>query len=98
MVTKPSGGDDPPRYFDRLQHRTQKLERSGVSPQEAFTLAALEMQIEDWPAAWGSDLMVLVYGDFVAPEQQLEFPELGITIESGNVTGTIIRDAITVAR
>ena len=39
---------------------------------------------------------MLIYGDFDAPEHDLDYPTLGITVEAGKLTNTIIKTALCV--
>jgi hypothetical protein len=49
-------------------------------------------------SGWGDDLLVLIYGDFNAPPAELDFPELGITIEPEKVTTSFIKSAMCVLK
>jgi hypothetical protein len=62
----------------------------------AFGTAQLEDRIARWPETWGDALQVLIFGDFVAPDYDLDYPMLGITVEAGIRKNTIIRTAICV--
>jgi hypothetical protein len=56
----------------------------------------LEARIARWPKEWGDNLRVFIYGDFDAPDHDLDYPALGITVEAGRITDTIIRTALCV--
>lgn len=58
----------------------------------------MEMRIAQWPAGWGDDLVVLIYGDFNEPPAELAFPDLGITIEPEKLINTVIRSAMCVLK
>lgn len=70
----------------------------GLDPVHASGVAWLEERIRRWPESWGDDLHVLIYGDFRAPESNLEFPTLGITVSSERQKETIIKAALTVLK
>lgn len=61
-------------------------------------LAKLEKRIAHWPSGWGDDLLVIIYGDFEKPPTELNFPDLGISIEPEKVTNTIIKSAMCVLK
>jgi hypothetical protein len=83
-------------YLDTLNKRTAELQETGVSWEVAFDMAELESRISYWPPSWGDDLEVLIYGDFKAPDHDLEYPALGITVKAGRRTDTIIKTALCV--
>ena len=74
-----------------LNKRAAELQDKGLSRLVAFDTARLEDRIARWPETWGDDLLVLIYGDFDAPDDDLDYPMLGITVEAGKRTNTIIR-------
>jgi hypothetical protein len=86
------------RIWDIMRRRTQELVASGIREGHARGLAQLEMRIAQWPSSWGDDLLVLIYGDFNPPTEELEFPDLGITIEPEKVTNSIIKSALCVLK
>jgi hypothetical protein len=47
-------------------------------------MGELETRIAHWPEKWGDDLQVMIYGDFDAPDHDLDYATLGITVEAGN--------------
>jgi hypothetical protein len=64
----------------------------------ALATAEIESRIEAWPAGCSDDLIALIYGDFIAPEQDLEYPIIGITVKAEKLTNTIIHGALCVLR
>lgn len=76
--------------------RSRELRESGLSPLHASGLADLELRIKEWPAAWGDNLEILIYGDFEPLESALELSDLGIVGHPGNRESTIIRAGLTV--
>ncbi len=86
------------QYMAALIKRAAELEDTGLSRQVAFGTAVLEARIARWPEKWGDDLQVLIYGDFDAPEHDLDYPTLGITVEAGKRPNTIIKSALCVVR
>ncbi len=83
-------------HFKRWDHKTELWIQKGIREGHARDLANLELRIEDWPSAWGDDLRVLIYGDFDEPKAEIDFPELGITIEPGRVANSVIASALCV--
>jgi hypothetical protein len=86
------------RFFSAWQQKTDDLVAGGLREGHASGLAQLEMRIAQWPSAWGEDLVVLIYGDFNPPPTEVDFPDLGITIEPEKVTNSIIRSALCVLK
>lgn len=84
-----AGAAEANRFFSLLRKKTDDLVSSGIREGHARGLADLEMRVTQWPSGWGNDLLVLIYGDFNAPPAALDFPNLGITIESENTTSFI---------
>ncbi len=68
-----------------LFKRTAELQKTGFSHGRAFGIAHLEQRIAGWPKKWGNNLHFHIYGDFDAPEQDIDYPALGITVEAGNL-------------
>lgn len=85
-----------PDSLDPMFARARDLEVNGLDRSLAFGTAWLEERIRAWPAGYGDDLRVLIYGDFAAPEAQLSYPQLGITIHPDKKEKTIVRGAMTV--
>ena len=85
-----------PPEVEWLFSRTRELQEQGVDHDQAFGLADLEQRIAQWPAAWGDDMHVLVYGDFQPPAADLEFPALGIKVLATKRENTAIAGAMTV--
>ena len=85
-------------YVAALMKRRAELRASGFPNLVALGTAELELRIASWPKEWGDDLYVLIYGDFDAPDHVLEYPALGITVEAGNRTNTIIKTALCVIK
>ncbi|MFT4555819.1 MAG: hypothetical protein ACI92S_001154 [Planctomycetaceae bacterium] len=84
--------------FDPTLERARELNCEGFGWGHAFGKAWLEHRISnlDWPAKWGDDLRVLIYGDFEAPTKDLSFPQLGITVHHEKLENTVIRSALCV--
>jgi hypothetical protein len=81
-----------------LDQKTKNLVANGMQEGHARGLALLELRIAQWPSGWGDDLVVLIYGDFHAPPEELDFPELGITIEPEKISTSVIKSAMCVLR
>ena len=96
--TKDASTAEADRYFGLMRQKTEALVATGVREGHALGLAHLEMRIAQWPSGWGDDLLVLIYGDFNAPPAELDFPDLGITIESEKVTTSFIRSAMCILK
>ena len=79
------------RHFNLLRKKTEDLVASGIWERHAHSVAQLEMLIAQWPSGWGDDLVVQIYGDFNAPQAELNFPDLGITIEPEKLTTSHIK-------
>ncbi|MCH8879808.1 MAG: hypothetical protein IID34_07995 [Planctomycetes bacterium] len=84
------------QFMASLNKRAAELQETGLSRWVAFGTAQLEARIASWPKKWGDDLEVLIYGDFDAPNHDLDYPALGITVEAGKRTNTIIKTALCV--
>jgi hypothetical protein len=84
------------RIWGALRRRTEEMVASGMREGHARGLAYLEKRIAQCPYGWGDDLVVLLYGDFDAPPAELDFPDLGITIEPEKVTTRFIKSALCV--
>lgn len=78
--------------------RTKQLEADGIESGVAFQKAVLEKRIQNWPSQWGSNLQVLIYGDFQQPNEPLLIPQLGITVHPDKVEGSLIRSATCVLK
>jgi len=83
-------------FMATLNKRAAELQKTGVSRWVARDMAGLENRIAHWPPDWGDDLKVLIYGDFQAPDHDLDYPAFGITVEAGGRTDTIIKAALCV--
>jgi hypothetical protein len=82
-----------------LINRTAELmEETGFSHGRALGMAQLEQQIAAWPKEWGNNLHVYIYGDFHPLDQDIDYPALGITVEGGHVTNTVILTATCVMK
>jgi hypothetical protein len=93
-----AGASEADHFFNILRQKTKEFITSGLREGHARGLATLEMRIDQWPSSWGDDLRVLIYGDFDAPPEELDFPELGITIEPEKVTTSFIKSASCVVK
>jgi hypothetical protein len=93
-----AGAAEADHFFRTLDQKTKDLIASGLREWHARGLAQLEIRIAQWPTRWGDDLRVLIYGDFTEPPAELDFPDLGITIEPEKVTNSIIRSALSVLK
>jgi hypothetical protein len=80
-------------YMAALYKRAAELQETGLSRWVSLDMAELESRIVHWPPSWGDSLHVLIYGDFHAPDHELDYPSLGITVEAGARTNTIIKIA-----
>ncbi len=83
---------------ERLLTRARELKREGVDWFQAHGVAWLEERIRQWPAAWGDDLQILIYGDFDPPDDVLEIPSLGITIFPEKQLNSVIKTAMCVLK
>jgi hypothetical protein len=97
VTTAPSKApSEADQYMAALNKRAAELQATGFSRWVAFYTAELEARIARWPESWGDDLQVLIYGDFDAPDHDLDYPALGITVKAGKRTNTIIKTALCV--
>ena len=96
--TEDAGATEADCIFSIMRRKTQELVASGIREGHARGLAQLEMRIAQWPSGWGDDLLVLIYGDFNPPTAEMEFPNLGITIEPEKVANSIIKSALCVLK
>jgi hypothetical protein len=94
--TAKTGATEADHFFSLWRQKTEDLVTSGIREGHARGLADLEMRIARWPSGWGDDLRVLIYGDFNPPPEELDFPDLGITIEPEKVTTSFIKSALCV--
>lgn len=83
-------------FPERMFERARELQGDGLDWLLANGIAWLEERVRQWPSAWGDDLRVLLYGDFLAPDSTLTYPSLGITVHPEKQQNTIIRGAMTV--
>jgi hypothetical protein len=83
-------------YFEAVRLRALELKAEGLDFSHAFGRAHLESLLEQWPSAWGDDYQVLLYGDFDPPQQDIEFPALGIRVLSKPIEKSVISFARTV--
>ncbi|HSC56962.1 MAG TPA: hypothetical protein VLC51_07140, partial [Nitrospira sp.] len=90
--------DNASKDLDELLMRTKQLEADGIESGVAFQKAVLEKRIQNWPSQWGSNLQVLIYGDFQQPNEPLLIPQLGITVHPDKVEGSLIRSATCVLK
>jgi len=47
-------------------------------------ITQIEKNIENWPQDWGDDLLIILYGDFLPPSEDVALPALGIKINHEN--------------
>lgn len=80
-------------FPEQMFARARELQNDGLDWLHANGIAWLEERIHQWPPAWGNDLCVLLYGDFLPPTSTLTYPSLGITVHPDKKTNTIIRGA-----
>jgi hypothetical protein len=87
-------------FYKRLADRARELqERDGLGWGRAFNVARLEDRVRQWPAAWGANLEILVYGDFQkAPDKPVTYKSLRITVHPERQEKTIIRGALLVLK
>jgi hypothetical protein len=80
--------------FADVNRRESELRATGLSEDVARNMAQVQYQVENWwPAAWGNELQVQIYGDFQAPDCDLEYPSLGITVKAGRLEKTVLGSA-----
>jgi hypothetical protein len=96
--TEVAGAAEADRIFSLLRQKAEELVASGIREGHARGLAQLELRIAQWPSEWDDDLLVLLYGDSDAPPAELDFPDLGITIEPEEVTTSFIKSAMCVLK
>jgi hypothetical protein len=90
-----SAADD---HLNKLLSRSKELEAAGLDSSHAFGIASLERRVEQWPPAWGHDLVILIYGDFRQPDETLHYDALGITVHPEKVENTFVRNAMMVLK
>ena len=78
---------------EAIRQRALELRAEGLDFGRAWNTAWLEHRVQEWPADWGDDLQVLIYGDFEAPKHTLQFPTLGISIHPEKVENSVIKFA-----
>jgi hypothetical protein len=86
--------EDVQLFFDRQK----ELIAQGMDSSLAFGKAYLEKRISEWPNAWGENLHIIVFGDFLQPECDLIFEEFGITIFKEKVENSIAVKAVCVLK
>jgi hypothetical protein len=101
MMKNVMATDDPIKKkvhpeIERRFARVRELQAQGLDFIQASGLADLENRLEHWPPAWGNNLLVLIYGDFQPPKEDVAFPDLGIRMGAQKREGTIISDALIV--
>ncbi|HUT92039.1 MAG TPA: hypothetical protein VMY37_21270 [Thermoguttaceae bacterium] len=74
-----------------LLARVKQLETEGLERRHAFGIATLEERIGIWQENWGDNLPFLIFGDFQAPEADLHFEELGITVYHEQQKNTLVK-------
>ena len=94
--SKDAAAAEAEQFFRLWNQKTNALVASGLREGHARGLAQLELRISGWPPEWGNDLRILIYGDFDTPLGELEFPNLGITIDPINLTKSFITSAMCV--
>lgn len=97
---KAATGDERNSAIDRLweflARREHELRAVGMPEGRAYRTAILERRIAEMPQNWGSELRIIIYGDFDAPDSEIHFSDLGIVIEPGAVKDSIVRSAMCV--
>jgi len=91
-----NAGGESDQVITGLFNRAAELQKIGLSWLAAVETSDLEARIARWPKDWGDDLQVLIYGDFDAPDHDLDYPEFGITVEAGVRENTVIKTALCV--
>jgi hypothetical protein len=86
------------KYFEFQKRRTEELRATDLPKGLASNIANLEHRIANWPADWGNELRIVIYGDFQPPETEVTVPELGIVIEPERLQGTITSTALCALR
>jgi hypothetical protein len=89
---------DSTNPLDALLARVRELTAEGYDHSQAWGTADLERRIASWPAQWGDDLQILIYGDFQPPDRTITVPQLGITVHPEKQTGSFIRTALCVLK
>jgi hypothetical protein len=87
-------------FHKRLADRARELqENDGIGWGRAFDVAWLEERVRRWPAAWGDNLQILVYGDsHKTPDKPVTYKSLRITVHPEKQKNTIIRGALLVLK
>jgi len=67
-----------------LEERVKKLCEDGLDFWQASKKAQLERNMRNWPSEWGDRILIVVYGDFAAPSEDIVLPALRITIDHNN--------------
>jgi hypothetical protein len=99
-ATQPSdqGTAEADQFFQFIRRRSHELQAAGMPEGRARATAMLEDRIAGWPPEWGSELRVILYGDFEAPAGELAFPDLGIVVEPDPVKRSIVSSALCVLK
>ena len=82
----------PENPVDALFTRIRELQAQGLPHHEAFERARLEGAIERWPANWGDELEVWLYGA-ISVTSDVERPDLGLRISAERRTGQFVFNA-----
>lgn len=83
-------GESSDEFIEKIQKRTSELVQCGMTLPEASELAWFEKRIQEWSEKHQGYLNILVYGDFLIPSEQIDFPEIGITIHPGQFRNTVV--------
>jgi len=75
--------------IEAMRQRMLQLVKEGLDQSRAWGTAALENRIARWSDLEGEHLSIIVFGDFEAPEEELQFPSLGITIYPEKIESSI---------
>lgn len=81
---------------ERMRQRALELHEGGLDLSVSWSRADLERRLEQWPEAWGDDLMILIAGDFQPPAEDLRFESVGITVHHERKKNTVIKSALCV--
>jgi hypothetical protein len=84
--------------LEKWLERAREHESNGLDWFQAKGIAWLEERILKWPADWGDNLEVLIFGDFEPPAEPLFVPSLGITVLPEKQENTAIKGATCVLK
>ena len=81
---------DHPSTIETMRQRMLGLVEEGLDMSRAWGIASLENRIANWRTAGTEEqLQIIVFGDFDAPQAELYFKTLGITIHPDKIENSI---------